>query len=64
MGLTLWWDYRCHACNETGSCPVPADAPMMDAVAIVRNAHAGFNRQCDREEEGGEIRIFHVSEQE
>jgi hypothetical protein len=56
----MMWDYRCHGCQQTGSCPVPAGTPLRDVFPIIQKAHGSFNPACHLENAGDEIRVFNI----
>ncbi len=53
-----FWDYHCDMCGQTGSCPIPFDTSMLNAVVMVGEAHGQFNPKCHNQYQGRWIQII------
>ena len=56
--MNRFWDYHCHKCKQTGSCPIPYETYAKNAVVIVIEAHGQFNPECHKSYQGRWIEII------
>lgn len=60
--MIRFWDYHCHKCKQTGSCPVPENTTALNAVSMVIQAHGLFNPDCDRAYQGRWLEIIGMAQ--
>lgn len=60
--MSRFLEYLCHRCKQTGACPVPYGISMLNAVALLRDAHGKFNPDCHAKYQGRWIEITGVAD--